>query len=317
MTATQTSSLALSKEQKTAYNQLSEVAKPLAKQIRYLADNIATVSLIHRHQVGKIVDTLLLEPSKFGDAVIHKIASYLGGAWSSDELYQCRSFAVTYTVAEIERLLKRPMLGGGRITWTHLSGLCRLTNDVVRKDIQEQIFVRGTSAKEFRRELQEKLGRKGKGGRRPIPPKSIAAGLSQMNRFAGEAKMRESGWSKSIFSAVKTAGPDQITPELRTALQDSRNLQTQLQADVAILIEQLDIAIERADTVLSKKIAPPVEKAGNGSAKKKKSKSANTVDATAAHTTNGSAKKKKLVKPAAVEDRIAKARRRERQPVTA
>ena len=155
---------------------------------------------------------------KYGPTPIEKLVE----AWSvgGDLLYKALDFVETYSREQVDALHE------SGIRWTHVKTLLGITDQGTRESLAQRIVEEGLSTRELTatvRRLNAAAGstRQG-GGRPPMRPRTIAAGLDQINSVSATWITRnESVWAagdESVLASLETMPPAEYTDELSAQL---------------------------------------------------------------------------------------------------
>jgi hypothetical protein len=155
---------------------------------------------------------------KYGPTPIQKLVE----AWSvgGDLLYKALDFVETYSREQFDALRE------SGIRWTHVKTLLSITDQSTRESLTQRIVEEGLSTRELTaavRRLNADAGstRQG-GGRPPMRPRTITAGLDQITSVSDTWITRnQSVWSdgdESVLASLETMPPAEYTDELAAQL---------------------------------------------------------------------------------------------------
>jgi len=97
-----------------------------------------------RVEIGRLVDDVLCDRHRYGEDAVELLADALG--WSVSDLHWCRTVFVAYPERQLARLLKRPMVNGHVLSFTHLAWLSLVKGAVNRRALCERVFAESIPA---------------------------------------------------------------------------------------------------------------------------------------------------------------------------
>lgn len=329
-----TAVVALTREQKEIFDAMPKAWQAETKHAIAIQTNIVKTGVMGRYDLGEIVAKFTKNEANYGEEAVPNLAAVLDE--DPNNLWQYRQFVGNYKRSEVEALLERSRKAGYRLTWSHfdaLSGIAGSKAVVIRKNLEKACLVERLTVVELRSRIQKKMGgKRSAGGRKPLKPRSISAGVGQMTKIVEQFDNRWEGWEEVVFEGVKNAGADQIDQDLVRTLEEGKKAQEHLRDRAAAAVTEYDKAIERAKKVVSKAAnaepaaTPAAAAATNGNGKKVVKKLVRKVKGepgTVQGTPPGVVKKKvvrRLVRKDAaaangsVADRVQNARAKRPQP---
>lgn len=255
------------------------------------AEQLSEANIIGCYRIGKYVADVMGDERRYGERAMDTLAEALGPHVSEAKLWDCRRLATNFSEAQLTKLLKQTLPSGGKISYSHLVLLAGLKPDD-RKTMTHRVFKEDLSYDELTAIVQKKLGRRSSGGRKPKEPKTVAAGLRQIDKFTGEIHKRIELWDKSIFQRLSEVSPDEINDDLLGEITASEASVSSLLHDAELLSKKFAEIKSRASKILGK-----VEKRGPGRPKGSKNKAvkktAGSAASRAATAKKKAAKKKK------------------------
>jgi hypothetical protein len=251
--------LVLTREQKEVWDSMPKAWQQEAKKASDIQSNIVNTGILGRYDLGDIVARFTKNEANYGEEAVPNLALILGE--EANALWQYRQFVGTYTRGQVEALMERARKANYRLTWSHFDALSGLTGGKAantRKVLEKACLVERLTVTDLRAKIQKKLGGKRSSGGRPImKPRSIAAGIGQMNKIAEQYTNRWEGWDEVVFDGIEKAGADQIDADIVRSLEEGRKAQVDLKTSAEKAITEYDKAIERAKKVLKEKPAEP------------------------------------------------------------
>lgn len=240
--------LAVAEEETGLSSALQRVRTRIIKE----ADKINSTGILGRYRIGQMVDEVTKDERQYGENAVLSLAESLDGIMSPNQLWDCRKFSQTYDEDKLKELMERKTASGNMITWTHLLMLLQVSLSTERRRLENRVFSEDLTSDELAIIIQDILGndepRRG-GGRKPQLPKTIATGLSQIEKFAGEISKREKLWQQAVGDRIAKAGPDELTKETVKRLQRAKLEVENMLESGQHLLESLGTSLDRATGV--------------------------------------------------------------------
>lgn len=272
----------LTQEQREIFKTMPKPWQQKTMRALQIRKDQVTGNVMGCYELGEICRDFTNDERNYGEEAVPNLATVMGE--DPNNLWQFRQFVSVYKRAEVERLLERSFASGKPLTFSHFDALASLTGknaEKYRKELENSCIQESLPVTELRERVQRKMGgKRSQGGRPPLKPRSILAGVGQLNKSYEQYHNRWPGWQEVVFQGVAKAGPDQINEELVKHLESGRENQAHLRQEVDESIKQLDAALARAKQVLKTRkaggdVAPatpaasaPVTASGNGATKK-------------------------------------------------
>jgi len=311
--------VALTREQKAIFEAMPKAWQTETKQAMAIQASIVRTGVMGRYDLGEIVAKFTKNEANYGEEAVPNLAAVLDE--DPNNLWQYRQFVGSYKRSEVEALLERSRKAGYRMTWSHfdaLSGIAGSKALVIRKTLEQACLVDRLTVVELRDRVQKKMGgKRSQGGRPAMKPRSILAGIGQMNKLAEQYENRWGGWEEVVFDGMTTAGVDQVNQDLLQSLEGGRAAQEHLRELAATAVAAYDSAIARATSVIGEQSAEPTaeDPAVPEDAGTEYPPDDYEVAEAPPAVQPAVAKKKPLpVKPGSVADRVSTARAKRPQP---
>lgn len=219
-----TTAVALTADKKQLFESMTTAWQKEAVRALELGDQLASVNILARYELGEIVRRMLGDEKRYGDTAIVNLAKLLGEATTT--LYNVKNFATTYTRSEVETLMSRAETQGGRLTWSHFELLSSLSGDAqankARARLEKEVVREKLSVRDLHQKIQHRRSSRPRGTRPPQIPRSPLTGLGQQRRTVIGVINRHDAWQKGIaerLSEEDVEVDDTLLDELREALQ--------------------------------------------------------------------------------------------------
>lgn len=250
----------LTPEQRKAYEELGPAGQVVYKKIRTKAFNLAKLDVLTRWEIGEIVRDATNNERKYGADIVGKLAKALGGENSEVELYQYRQLANVYSREQVERLISRPMVRGGQISWSHIRALVAVDGgdpaSPAREELAELCFKEQLTTAALIDKIRARMDKpeRRRGG---LAPKTPSAAMQQADKYRQAVVAKLPVWEKAIFGSLVETPPDQVSDKLLQQISDFRKGQEELRAAADAMIKQADEAEVRLKRLLTQRSAQP------------------------------------------------------------
>lgn len=209
---------------------------------------LGNVIVMGRHRIGQRVSAVIGSERTYGEGAVETLAAALNCTPSA--LYEYRRIAESYTTEEIKRMLALRTAGGNCLSYNHFN-LISPTEGAERKALITRIIEEDLSVDQLALIIQDKHGgKRSRGGRKPQSPKTISAGLHQLNKFSEDVGKRMGIWDVAIFDRMVKGPSDDLDEKL---LKSVHNTQTELQtllSNVNVMMDKLHKAEQRVRKVV-------------------------------------------------------------------
>lgn len=245
--------LLVTREQQAVFESMSTALRSQAKRGYAIRRGITTTDVLGRYDLGVIVTESISDEAKYGERAVASLAEF----WGEDPnaLWQYRQFAGAYSREQVEALLDKASTANYRLTWSHFDALSSVSGTravSTRRSLEKQCFQEKLTSHELRAKVQEQAGGPQSSGGRPVSkPRSILAGIGEMNKVAKQYHKRTEGWREVVFAGLAEAGPDQVTADLLLKMQEGLETQKQLLADTADSVQNYEDAVARINEILA------------------------------------------------------------------
>lgn len=224
---------------------LREVRTEILQEFTQLSES----NIWGQWRIGRLVQQVIGDERRYGEFAIQSLAATMPEVVNENDLLECRKLAQAYTEESLKNLLDRRTAGGKRITYNHLKYLAGV-KPADRKTLLTRVFKEDLSVRDLAAAIQEKLGQRSRGGRRPQMPKTIGSGLSQMMKFASVFSSRRTLWEKAVFARIEKASPEDIRPALLNMIREAQQQLGQSLHDEQLLLRNLEQAEARVVRVI-------------------------------------------------------------------
>lgn len=188
--------------------------KAVAAKLKTKLHEQAYKTLFFYYEVGEVVDKVSLDPDTYGDDAVDRLADQLNV--KLDALRQNQKVFLTFSREQLASIADHAVKTGVSITLAHLLNLAALPDEAQIPVYLDQIFEKGWSANDLRREIMAKVGPKVKAGagRPPKRPTSPRAGYTQMaKQYKSMCTLFDGVWGE-VFDEVEQISADHIDEEL-------------------------------------------------------------------------------------------------------
>lgn len=250
--------------------------------------------VLSSYDEGADIDKAMGDQKTYGENAAQKLAAALG--IDTQELYRLRKVAQVWSRGEIEKLVERRSKQGNRlITFGHLWLVAGCTQQRTRDALLSKFFNEGTTIREFKAAIQQKLGKRGSGTGRPrLMPKGPSAGLAAMNKKTEDWLASFEGWDVAIFENLGNKPGEYASADLIEELEKAIDEQTKLEEHARTAKSKLTAALDATRKAFDSN-GPPVKTSTPSRSKVGKRKSGST----SAEASNGAAPKKTAKKKSA------------------
>ncbi len=284
------------KEQDAAIAEMSPELKEVHEAIKKEVKSLTDANIMARYRVGKHVAVVTGNERKYGESAVATLAIALGGTVSDTMLWEYRRLANSFTETGLKKMMDKQTRGGRYITYNHLRLIANLKPNE-RTAMVKKVFIEDLTTDELAAAIQKKAGgKRSSGGRRPQAPKTITAGLSQIDKLGSDIHKRMTIWDKAVFERATKGPADNIDDGTLKGIQVTQKSVATMVKDGEVLLGRLTKAEARAVKVIA------VKKAQGGAPRR---------------STKKAARRKKKTGGAAAKVAAAKKKRRTAQPAPA
>ena len=254
-------------ERERAKQSLNEALAQQRVEINMLLKEGALDSVLRNYEVGERIKRIEAQPEIYGAQGAKRLAKSMGMAVAL--FYQCVTLINTFSRADIKKMVRKPMNSGGSLTMAHLQSLCTLRQEHTGSigKMLKLTYDESLSAEALADEVQRIRGRTpddklSKRGRKMLPPRSPAAGLSQMYKLSDNIIRRAPLFEKAVLKPLKTLSATECTPQMVATLDAAIKVQEDL-ADTAITAaKELRSSRDRIQGILDKAADKAADKGG-------------------------------------------------------
>lgn len=213
---------------------------PELRKLKHLVGGVGLNSLPGRHQIGRLVETLIPSNRRtYGAREFAELTAAVGLPERSNILAALRNFAKTYSTSEVRQLEKALPGSSYRLTWTLVSRLISFPPDQ-RKQLTKECRQGEWSAADLDRRIRQVRARRHKGGPRLKRPQGVVDGLLQ-------AQLEAEDWIRRSQELWIAGGEPAVTAE---AIRDGGAEAARIAQETAAVLEQLQAAVASFQQVL-------------------------------------------------------------------
>lgn len=248
-------SKAVSKSQSVVQKVLKDM-NPALQKLYYKAQEIETNlnknDLIGHYKLGQEFNKLYDASAvgTYGTGAVEKIAVAMQR--SRQYVDQARRFATTWTLRQVEDLIAAYQGHGATLTYTHMRLLMYVTDNATRDKLYDRCAAEALSTGDLD-EIMCKLAGKEDAPRRMLAPRTVSAGLSQLNQMAVKLLERREVLTSKVFKAFDNMSAKEITDDLLDSMQKTRENIEELVSFLLDGVKAMVDAKEKATGIVQKK----------------------------------------------------------------
>jgi hypothetical protein len=238
-------------DRREVYDDMTPELKKMAHEIRSMLARETESSLLIHFDIGVMIRQAVEEEGAYGVKAVEQLAAFFGRdpSW----LYAHRDVARVFDRKQIEELAQREMANGGHLESGHVLMLSRVKGREDRKEMMKLTFAQSLSI----RQLGDQIGGavldhgRGYGGRKPVPPKSLLAGLNQVVTAAEAILKRVPIWAASVRQGAVDLEPAKFDDLLQQMVNKAATAVRQLAEQLPAIQAALDEVLKRSKKVLA------------------------------------------------------------------
>lgn len=238
-----------------AVQALPEDLRPFHKRAMAILHEMQKNSVLHWYDLGVVLNEAAR--TEHGELAVDKIwAAASPDLKTKTYFWASAQFARRFKREYVEAMLQKLTAGGRRLRWAHFRELARVENGADRKALIQKTLTEDLSTTAIQAEVHALLGgKRSKGGRKLVSPKSMLAAAAQMTKYMDLVK-RKPLWQKTLFDRLATAGPADVDKRLLKQLEEAKVVQEQVATAAGEETQLLSQAITRVMELLSRKDQP-------------------------------------------------------------
>ena len=242
----------LEREKARLFEKMSKDLQNVASEFEKLDNRLNSNAIRIAHSKGQTVSRVIDQAARFGSSAVEELAHYL--CQSPQHLYRLRNFSETFSICEIEELLDSRIYPGQRLTLSHFLLLTNIQSFNERSKLTSLAIKKHWSVKDLELEVASRTTNPPRnGGRKPARPKSVPAGVQQIQKTIQSTNNRVDIWLEEVFDKVDNLSPAEFTETMNSDLVDIKTKLLDLNDNTTVLLTRIETALERYDVIQSNK----------------------------------------------------------------
>ena len=226
--------------------------------------------------IGAWVNQIKADKNRYGFEGIKQLVAYCPDA-NHSELCKCADVAKTYSRAELEAMVKRPMSNGGYLNVMHVRELRQIADGEDRQKITDRVFNESLTVDALHEVIRAGgFDTKNTGhphGRKPSTPRSVWAAADQVAKQFRGIDNRFAVWEKHLLHELPQVSPKLVNRVLLSKVADAIKEVGDVKAKINNFLTELQSGSKRLVQVMETQakadVAEAKDKKDKAEAKKK------------------------------------------------